>query len=199
MHIIIALLLCLRLLPTAAQASPYHVNILLVTPPGESWTHDEHARAIGATLDATAWWSRNSPKAPAFELGWTVTITPTDFSYSDFTWQRPYYQYPTDDLTVFVIDNSASHKTMGGAVGWAQVPCKAITALLGSSRDGLGFVLAHEYGHAVLDLEHAPLGAFDIMAPAAAQETYRTNTVGYNTRLALGETFRHVYLGLITR
>jgi hypothetical protein len=199
MHYIFALLLCLSLIPTSGQAAPFHVNILLVSPPGEVWTADERERAIGATMDATAWWSRNSPNAPAFALGWTTTITPTTFSYTDFAWQRPYYQWPTDDLTVFVIDNSASHKTMGGAVGWAQVPCKAITALLGSSREGLGFVLAHEYGHAVLDLDHAPLTAFDIMAPSAAEATYRTNVVGYNTRLALGEAFRHVYLGLVTR
>lgn len=196
----LAFILALALILPRAAAPPPTVTIILVSPPGEQWTKDEQEKAVGATMDATAWWTRNSPVAvPGFVLGATTIITPADFSYNVFAWQRPYYQWPTNNLTVFVIDNSASHRTMGGAVGWAQVPCKAVTVLLNSDRDSMAFVIAHEYGHAILDLDHAPLGSFDIMAPSPSIETYRTNTVGYYTRKALGEVFQTQRLPLVLR
>jgi Zn-dependent protease with chaperone function len=192
---IVTCILLLSLLLPRAQDAPHRINILLVSPPGESWTQSEQARAIGAVQDAAAWWSRNSAMpVPTFELGWTAIITPTDFSYSLFVWEQSYYTYPPADVTVFVIDNSESHKTMAGAIGWAQVPCQAITTLLSNSQDELGAIVAHEYGHAVLGLDHAPLAAFDIMAPTYPLAAYKADTIGYYTRLAMGETFHKVYI-----
>lgn len=193
----LALILALALILPPA---PPTVTILLVSPPGETWTPDEQERAVSATMDALAWWTRNSPvSVPGFVLGAASIITPADFSYTNFAWERPYYHHPTNNLTVFVIDNSSSHRTMAGALGWAQVPCKAITVLLSGSQDELASVIAHEYGHAILDLDHAPLGAFDIMAPSPSSEPYHTNTVGYSTRKALGEVFQITRLAMVLR
>lgn len=195
MRVLWIVALALALLSPRASPAPEPITIYLVSPPGESWTPAEQARGVAAVMDAAAWWTRNSKVAvPNFALGSTQVITPSDFSYSVFTWEQPYYRMPPAGLTVFVIDNSSSHKTMDGAIGWAQVPCQAITILLRDNQTELAAVAAHEYGHAVLGLGHAPLGTADIMAPSLPLAAYQTNTIGYYTRSAMGEQFNKVYI-----
>ena len=82
--------------------------------------------------------------------------------------------------------------------GFAQTPLRAIFGL--SSTGHLPTVLAHEYGHAVLrQWNHAPLTAFDIMAPAENSAVYHANVVGFYTSRSLGVEFEKVYLPLVVR
>jgi len=213
---ILAVLFILQPVVVSASAEAYKVNIFLVSPPNETWTNEEITRAVGATLDATSWWSRNSKIAlPAFELGFTKIITPTDFSYAVNNWERPYQQYTLTSLTVFIIDNSNTHGTLGyGIMGLSSPAMRVITVTsdgANNNQDGLAFVIAHEYGHAWLNLnfnpdptawdikEHAPVGSFDIMAPSPSLATYLENNIGYYTRVTMGETFKKSYLPLIQK
>lgn len=174
------------------------IHILFVVPTGETLTNAEQARGVAAVADAVAFWTEHSPIATDLRIRSTVVMTTTD-AYTSLEWAGPLLRDANPEVTIFIIDNSASGKLLlGHSVGQAQDYYGAAWIVLDGfpGDDGLAAALAHELGHVVYGLDDLPAGPTDIMRmpPTAA---YRAGWIGCESLAALGAPCVRFYVPMM--
>lgn len=173
------------------------ILIIFVVPTGETLTNAEQARSFAAVADAATFWSAHSPIATDLRIRSTVVMTATD-AYTSLEWARPLLREGNPEVTIFIIDNSASGKLLlGHSVGQAQDYYGAAWVVQGGypGDDGLAAALAHELGHVLYGLDDLSPGPTDIMRmpPTAA---YHAGWIGCDSLARMGAPCTRFYVPL---
>lgn len=183
---LIILLLCVL----SANGSTLH--LVYVSIPGETFTTAEQQQALVSTQRAVDWWN-----IPTNIITSTLVLTQTD-ALTNFDWQRQ-RAVVSDDITIYVIDNSNSHRLLfGDSAGEAQEYYKIAAVVLYGlpGEKGLEATITHELGHILYHLDDQPQGLIDIMGDTAT--AYRMHFIGCASLAAMGKPCQTTYLPMLS-
>jgi hypothetical protein len=187
--------------PTFADSTGKPVHLILITPPGETFTQEEADTYAPKVRRALDWWKELSPVPISSTIVLTSHVTLTSTEVFTYPVLATYPMLAEDHLTVFIVDNTVSHlrfhEGKADGVGFAHRATWVTT-------DAWSFesVQAHEFGHLYFMLPDWYLTGdgcelYDIMCWHAA--AYPEKRLGCQTLEFLGHPCRRIYLPVTVR
>jgi hypothetical protein len=208
--LLLAVIIAAILLPAQAADNTvnYTVRIVYVQPAGETFTAEERAYAYQSVQAAAVWWEELSPITTTLDIVDTTEVLSPSFDvYAHheqlFAEGVVVPAVSPGEMLLFIVDNSTSRRELTGGWGSADGLGYYRGAVLVVNTGEIASLIAHEFGHALYDLEDlyiqprkTPAGTLDIMDYTVGI-AFQQKTIGCTSLAALGKPCAQVYLPVV--